>query len=112
MADIMERATAHSVVILNETFSSASLEDGRRLGRAVIEGLVARGVVGVYVTFIDELASIGPGTVSMVSQVDPQDPAMRTFRLLRQPANGIAHALVLAERHGLTYPQLRRSLRC
>lgn len=112
MADIMERATAHSVVILNETFSSASLEDGRRLGRAVIEGLVARGVVGVYVTFIDELASIGPGTVSMVSQVDPQDPAVRTFRLLRQPANGIVHALVLAERHGLTYPQLRRSLRC
>lgn len=107
--EILGRATARSVVILNETFGSASLEDGRRLGEAVVERLIDRGVLGVYVTFIEELSSLSPATVSMVSQVDPGDPALRTFRVVRQQADGLAYAMALAERHGLTYSQLKRS---
>ena len=109
---ILARASPRSVVILNETFGSASLEDGRRLGRALVERLIARGVRGVYVTFIEELASLNQATVSMVSQVDPRDPAQRTFRVVRQRADGLAYAMALAERHGLTYAQLKRSQRC
>jgi DNA mismatch repair protein MutS len=112
VGQILGRATARSVVILNETFGSASLQDGRKLGQAVVERLIDRGVIGVYVTFIEELASLGPATVSMVSQVDPSDPARRTFRVVRQPADGLAYAMALAERHGLTYSQLKRSRQC
>lgn len=111
LAQIFFRATDRSVVILNETFGSASLQDARSLGRRTLEQLVAIGVRGVYVTFIDELAEMGPAMVSMVSMVDPEDPAERTFKLQRRPPDGLAYALAIAHKYGLTHDQLLERLR-
>lgn len=111
VAAILDQATDRSVVIMNETFGSASLQDARDLGRAVVERLVEIGLVGVYVTFVDELAALGPATVSMVSMVVPDDPARRTFEVVRRPADGLAYALAIAEKYGLTYHRLRERLR-
>ncbi len=111
LAQIFSRATDRSIVILNETFGSASLQDARSLGRRTLERLVAIGVRGVYVTFIDELAEMGPAMVSMVSTVDPEDPAERTFKLQRRPPDGLAYALAIAHKYGLTRDQLLERLR-
>jgi DNA mismatch repair ATPase MutS len=99
---ILDEATERSVVVMNESFSSTSLEDARRLGRRVIERFVAHGALCVYVTFVDELASLGAAVVSMVATVDPADPATRTFRVVRAPANGRAYAAAIARKYGLT----------
>ena len=64
----------------------------------------------MFVTFIDELASLGEGTVSMMSSVVPDDPAVRTFKVVRKPADGLAYASALADKYGLDTVSLRRRL--
>ncbi|MEU0540906.1 DNA mismatch repair protein MutS [Nocardia sp. NPDC005978] len=106
MRDTLEHATADSVIVLNESFSSTSTVDGVRIGLEVLRQIIARGSIAVWVTFFDELAHAGPETVSMVAVTEPDDSAQRTFRIVRRPADGNAHAVVLAERYGLTYERV------
>lgn len=107
---ILQDATPDSVVVMNESFTSTTLRDALILGRAVLTQLIELDLLCVYVTFVDELASLGPTTVSMMSTVRPEDPTARTFKVVRRPADGLAHALALAERHGLTYQRVRERI--
>lgn len=65
----------------------------------------------MYVTFVDELASLDPSVVSMVGTVQPDDPTRRTYQVVRKPADGLAYAVTLAEKYGLTYETLSRKER-
>ncbi len=107
MRGILDQVTSRSLVVMNETFSSTTVGDQSSINRLVLAELAARGTWCVTVTFLDELASLGPTTVSMVSNVDPAQPARRTFRITRRPADGLAYAHAIAEKHGLAYEQVR-----
>ena len=107
---VLDRATSKSLVILNELFSSTTLRDALVLSRRVLERIIQSDSLCVCVTFLDELSRLGPSTVSMVALVDAADPARRTFRVVRQPADGHAYAQALAEKHGLTESQVRERI--
>jgi Mismatch repair ATPase (MutS family) len=109
--EILEKATSRSIIIMNEIFSSTTLSDALLLGGHMMDDIAALGAPAVVVTFLDELASHGPETVSMMSTVREDDPAQRTYKIVRKPPDGLAYAMYIAGKHGLTYEQLDRRLK-
>jgi hypothetical protein len=107
---VLEQATGDSVLVMNESFASTSLRDATFVGERVLDQMAAAGLLGVYVTFVDELASRNEACVSMVGTVNPDNPAERTYEIVRKPADGLAYAVALADRYGLTYEQIKERL--
>ena len=110
LKDLLDRATKDSVFVVNEIYSSTTLKDALVLGGHMIDAITAKAGSAVVVTFMEELSEYGPQTVSMVTGVTDDARQNRTFRIERRKADGVAFAMQLVGKYGLTREQLKRRI--
>ena len=103
---LLDAASPATLVVANEPFASTTAADALELTRRLLALLAGRGARAVAVTFLEELAE-EPGVVSVAAVEAPDDPAARTYRFARRPADGLAHAQLLAARYGLDAEAIR-----
>ncbi|MFQ5906670.1 MAG: DNA mismatch repair protein MutS, partial [bacterium] len=108
---ILDEATSRSIVIANEILTSTTLNDAVFLGKKVMESLSQLDLLCVWVTFVEELVSYSDKTVSMVSMVAPENPSLRTYKIVRRPPHGLSYAKAMAEKYGLTYESLKERIK-
>lgn len=114
---MMHTEEKRKFVVINELFTTAATYDGYIMGKRVMEHFMSQGCLGIYVTHIQELAdekNIGSeenGIVSLSACVDQKNASVRTFQIIRKPAEGIGYAYGLVEKYHLTYPELKERLK-
>jgi DNA mismatch repair protein MutS len=126
LADIFQRATPHSLILLNEALASTGAIEAFGLARGAVRGLRLLGARAIYVTHLHELATVvdeinattpGDGTVgSLIAEAGDEEQDStggpgRTFRIRPGVPRGKSFASEIAEQRGISFPQLAQLLR-
>ncbi len=110
MKSILQRITPSSIVIMNESFASTSLDDALELSKNILKKMLDKDCVVVYVTFMYELIHFDSRIVSLMSTVSQRDVSKRTFKIVRREADGASFAMSIAMKYGLTYERLKERI--
>ncbi len=110
--DIYTSATGNSLVLLNESFSTTSFEEGYYIARDSVKALLKKEIRTIYNTHMHKLASDADeysksGNGACVSSlVVKSENGKRSFKIELAQPEGMSYARDIAEKYGVTYEML------
>ena len=110
--ELYSRSTGKSLILLNETFSTTSFEEGYYIAVDAVKAVLSRGTRTIYNTHMHKLAkeldteiNTG-GTGKAVSLVAETRDGKNSFRVKIAPPEGKSFAREIAVKYGVTYEAL------
>ena len=112
--EIYSVCTKDSLLLLNETFSTTSFEEGYYIAKDSVRALLRKGVRTIYNTHmhklaadIDEMNGENNG-VKAASLIMKNDNGKRSFKVEVASPEGLSYAKDIAEKYGVTYEMLTK----
>ena len=111
--DLFSAASEKSVLLLNETFSTTSFEEGYYIAVDAVRAILNRGSRTIYNTHMHKLASDLDSSINdpsrpekAVSLVAETTDGRNSFRVCIAPPEGKSFARTIAEKYGVTFESL------
>ena len=110
--EMFSQATSRSLLLLNETFSTTSFEEGYYIAKDSVKALLTKAVRTIYNTHMHKLGedaemftreSTGAGAASLIMQTED---GKRSFKVALAHPEGSSYAKDIAEKYGVTYDML------
>ena len=119
LGEIFDVVTPHSLVLLDESFSSTGSYEGSYIASEVLSGISMVGCRCLFATHLHELAaeidrinaeSQANGGVKIDTLVAGIEEGKRSFKIFRAKPDGKSYARDIAERYGLTYENILKKI--
>jgi len=114
--ELFGQCTENSLLLLNETFSTTSFEEGFFIAKDAVRAILKKGTRCIYNTHMHKLAqdldslneeSAKEGaTYRAASLVALSDGGQRSFKVKVAPPQGMSYAQDIARKYGVTYDML------
>lgn len=110
--EIFSACTKDSLLLMNETFSTTSFEEGYYIAKDSVKALLQKQVRTIYNTHMHKLAADvnelnGAGDGAKVSSlIVKSDGGKRSFKVEVASPEGMSYAKDIAEKYGVTYEML------
>lgn len=109
---IYSDSTKNSLLLLNETFSTTSFEEGYFIAKDAVRAILEKGIRTIYNTHMHKLAfdleelNRSYDSVKAVSLIVKADGGNRSFKIEAAPPEGMSYAGDIAKKYGVTYEML------
>ena len=119
LGEIFDSVTSHSLVLLDESFSSTGSYEGSYIASEVLTGISIVGCRCLFATHLHELASeidrineqsVAQGGVKIDTLVAGIEEGKRSFKIFRAKPDGKSYARDIAERYGLTFENILKKI--
>ena len=117
LAEIFATATSKSLILLNESLATTNVTEGIYIATDVIKAMRYLGVRCIFNTHMHELAAnVGnmnaavDGSSKIESMVTGVEHGERSFKVFIHPPQGLSYAKDIAEKYGVTFEKLRRTI--
>ena len=110
--ELYTECTDQSLLLLNETFSTTSFEEGYYIAADAVRAVLDKGTRTVYNTHMHKLAkeldtlNSDARQARALSLIVCTDGGERSFRIAVAPPEGMSYARDIAARYGVTYEEL------